>query len=205
MLTYFFPQEEGTNSSGVLDIGLPNTRNIIKKWSIANLHGVDITALGPPPNAIPLGLGTLHKLHSTAGYNHSFVDTFTGPKGLTGRINEGINSLYHVGKVAINASMYNQLYAKSADIAHLGVNSWLTNTSAIAVNTNKLTHFITDKTDAALKEISSLGEKSVKGLSEFEEKTIKHMRGSLNIHVSDYGLNNATTAHHSHLEKNVRR
>jgi hypothetical protein len=31
-------------------IGLPNTHNMIQKWSITNLHGVDLTKLGPPPH-----------------------------------------------------------------------------------------------------------------------------------------------------------
>ena len=29
-------------------IGLPGTRNVIKKWSLAHLGGIDLTALGPP-------------------------------------------------------------------------------------------------------------------------------------------------------------
>lgn len=34
---------------GMKGVGLPGTRNEIRKWSIAHLHGVDITNLGPPP------------------------------------------------------------------------------------------------------------------------------------------------------------
>ena len=30
-------------------IGLPNTRNNIKKWSMDHFHGIDLTSLGPPP------------------------------------------------------------------------------------------------------------------------------------------------------------
>ncbi len=30
-------------------IGLPNTRNDIKKWSMYHLNGIDLTNLGPPP------------------------------------------------------------------------------------------------------------------------------------------------------------
>lgn len=29
-------------------MGLPNTRNILKSWSISHLNGIDITELGPP-------------------------------------------------------------------------------------------------------------------------------------------------------------
>jgi hypothetical protein len=28
---------------------IPNTRNIIQKWSVTHLHGVDLTSLDPPP------------------------------------------------------------------------------------------------------------------------------------------------------------
>ncbi len=30
-------------------IGLPNTKNDIKKWSMNHLYGIDLTSLGPPP------------------------------------------------------------------------------------------------------------------------------------------------------------
>ena len=29
-------------------MGLPNTRNVIQKWSVDHLRGLDITSLGPP-------------------------------------------------------------------------------------------------------------------------------------------------------------
>jgi len=43
---------ESANFVGNIGIGLPNTRNIIKKWSINYLNGIDITALGPPPQGV---------------------------------------------------------------------------------------------------------------------------------------------------------
>ena len=35
-------------STSFLSVGLPNTRNKIRKWSVDHLHGIDITSLGPP-------------------------------------------------------------------------------------------------------------------------------------------------------------
>ena len=46
-------------------IGLPNTRNVIQKWSLEHLRGVDITRLGPPPKVsttIPYN-AVLHTLY----------------------------------------------------------------------------------------------------------------------------------------------
>jgi hypothetical protein len=36
------------NRLDYLSVGLPNTRNSIRKWSVEHLHGIDITALDPP-------------------------------------------------------------------------------------------------------------------------------------------------------------
>lgn len=40
------------------DLSIPNTRNIIQKWSVSHLHGVDLTALGPPPATNRSGNGS---------------------------------------------------------------------------------------------------------------------------------------------------
>lgn len=42
-------QSDLQQQPGILHDSLPNTRNIIQKWSISHLHGVDLTSLGPPP------------------------------------------------------------------------------------------------------------------------------------------------------------
>ena len=40
----FFNQDEKWGNS----IGLPGTKNIIQKWSVKHLNGIDLTSLGPP-------------------------------------------------------------------------------------------------------------------------------------------------------------
>ena len=36
------------NESFISKIGIPNTRNLVKKWSIDHFNGIDLTKLGPP-------------------------------------------------------------------------------------------------------------------------------------------------------------
>ena len=35
-------------------IGLPGTRNVIQKWSLTHLGGIDLTSLGPPAKRTPV-------------------------------------------------------------------------------------------------------------------------------------------------------
>ena len=43
-------------------IGLPNTRNIIRKWSIDHLHGIDLTDLNTSPHQRELEKQRQHDL-----------------------------------------------------------------------------------------------------------------------------------------------
>lgn len=58
-------EEEG---SSFLVVGLPNTRNKIRKWSVDHLHGIDITSLGPP---VVAHSGNMTNIHGGAGGSHS--------------------------------------------------------------------------------------------------------------------------------------
>eukprot|EP00598_Pedospumella_elongata_P000633 CAMPEP_0184981354 /NCGR_PEP_ID=MMETSP1098-20130426/11114_1 /TAXON_ID=89044 /ORGANISM="Spumella elongata, Strain CCAP 955/1" /LENGTH=227 /DNA_ID=CAMNT_0027504911 /DNA_START=84 /DNA_END=767 /DNA_ORIENTATION=- len=152
--------EEGSPNGILNSIGLPNTRNVIQKWSITNLHGVDLTKLGPPPKVIPLGLGSLHRQH------HYFTNSSRTEalQGLTHRLGDSLHSLYY------NRSSYNSPRLRG----------WLNSFHDLNVtdNTYKIKDYISGKTGAALQGINELGRQGVKGVSELGMRSVQSMRGA---------------------------
>ncbi len=65
------------DSTNIFSIGLPNTRNEIRKWSVEYLHGIDITSLGPPivmqSNGSHAGSDLLHKLTNSSMYREFYM------------------------------------------------------------------------------------------------------------------------------------
>ena len=55
-------------------IGLPGTRNVIQKWSLSHLGGIDLTTLGPPANRAQLKTDAKHENSFHFNFHNPFVN-----------------------------------------------------------------------------------------------------------------------------------
>ncbi len=111
--------------------------------------------------AIPLGLGTMHRQHSY--FNH----TGEALQGMSHRIGDSMHHLYYHSNSTVNLA-YEKVHEKSVQLR-----GWLNsmhslNSSSVAytgLDSQKIKDYIAVKTGAALKGINELGRQGVNSVS----------------------------------------